>query len=1067
MIKVKPTVLKYIIASLVILILVWALGPYLAIDGKIPFRSLLSRLAPTILIVLAWAAYVSTLLIRQLLHQPTTLPAHAPINDHLMQQTRKILNTIKNTKKPWVLLLGQKNAGKTALLANAETPFTVKNSQSVTWWLGNDAVVIDPVGNLCFADPENIRDQEQWQQFLNYLKNKGKRSKQLFDATILTVALSTLTDEAAVDTLVAQAVEHIAYISQYNQVINITLVITQCDRIRGFQEFFADLGPEERHQRLGFTLTNDYSTTLRNVYQERFNAFISRISERLIWRLHHEHNLSRRTRIKDFPLQLEKLGSAIGKFIDKLPLDAKIHIGGVYFTSSLQTGNVINLLAAPISKNFQLPETKTVHHLMRQKPYFIQPLFSNAIFDEHHRIHATTHSRQRLVIYHAAVIVVVAGIFFGHHAYRQNVLALNSITAILMQSNGRSDSWLVRINSLQHALTTIDKHSLNYYRWFGLGQAATLRDQISASYQQRIRSNFVLYLDQLLIKKIQTDIHDNPSGLYSSLQTYLMLVIPDHRNPHTIKRWFANSWANTYQNDKSMQQQLMQHLNYLLALKNISWPTDQPLINQAQTLLEKQPLAKTVFTALANHYSGKSILLLSEPIDTVDGVPRAIPAMYSAENFKKIYNQQIPHITNSIQQNNWIIGNTATHPIAQYPAEITQQVQAIYLKNYIQAWQTTLTGIKLTPPKNVTQLRNEIQSLKNPNSPLWQLLNAVIKNAVAPNKVPDTNDSNNLGSLIAFLHKNNTYQATQVALQDFNNYIKKIATAPSPTKSAYDAAAARLQKNGNNDPLTTLLQVSKQLPTPINQWLASLANHAWTIILANSHQYLATLWAANVAPEYNSHINNRFPIFKNSANDITIKGFNHFFGPGGTMQSFFNDQLKPFVNTDHVYWTWKSLDGQHLNIPQQTLDMIIRASMIQKMFYSDNPQAPTIQFNLTPIDLSPNISRFELNIGGQMLVFTPGIKKATHLSWPGSDGSFVTLRFATVADSPTITLTGPWAWLHLVKQSIINSTNNPKEYQITFTLKGNTARYQLRTDNPINPYQAQILWSFRAPDSLY
>ncbi|WP_267256297.1 hypothetical protein [Coxiella endosymbiont of Ornithodoros maritimus] len=92
-----------------------------------------------------------------------------------------------------------------------------------------------------------------------------------------------------------------------------------------------------------------------------------------------------------------------------------------------------------------------------------------------------------------------------------------------------------------------------------------------------------------------------------------------------------------------------------------------------------------------------------------------------------------------------------------------------------------------------------------------------------------------------------------------------------------------------------------------------------------------------------------------------------FFGPNGAVEVFFNHYLQPFVDTTQAYWTWKGVDGETLPILQTKLDMLTRASMIQKMFYADNRETPTLKFTLTAISLSPNVSRFALNIGGQIL----------------------------------------------------------------------------------------------------
>ncbi len=51
------------------------------------------------------------------------------------------------------------------------------------------------------------------------------------------------------------------------------------------------------------------------------------------------------------------------------------------------------------------------------------------------------------------------------------------------------------------------------------------------------------------------------------------------------------------------------------------------------------------------------------------------------------------------------------------------------------------------------------------------------------------------------------------------------------------------------------------------------------------------------------------------------------------------------------------------------------------MFYTNNPDQPILNFTLTPMSLSPNISRFTLNISGQIINFELGIKPVTQASW--------------------------------------------------------------------------------------
>lgn len=1077
----KKNTIKWLIVTVIALSLIWGLGPYLAIGGKTLFESLMTRLISTALLIFAWCIYVTLYAWRQ---QPLPSPQQPNLSLGIIQRTLEAFTAIKKrypyqlfkeNKQPWILLLGETNAGKTSLLANSELTLhsthhqslkNISNTQSIDWWLHEEAVFIDPAGTLCSQEQRN----KEWLSFLNLLK-KHKRGETPLDALIVVINSTIFSQsEDAINTFFNQLSSQIQGVLSFNPSMPVTMMITQCDRISGFQEYFADLGPEERQQSLGFTLNENPNEPLTSeYYQKRFDTFLDRIGERLLWRLHHEQNLSRRSRIQDFPLQLEKLGSLLKTLINKL--SSRTTISGIYFASSTQSGSPINLLMNPITKKFHLEEKKQPATTTRKKSYFIHAPFTKLIADKD-AIFASSakFNWPRVVSLPVAVLVVLVGVMLWHHAYHQNRVMLSmSETALINPKNDAS--WLNHLNTLQKTLAALKQRSVSHYRWLGLGQAENLQGQMRSTYQQLIRTNFVLYLDQVLTKQIQTNIDKHQPTLYSALETYLMLINPNHLNPDLAKNWFANYWAQQYPHDTQRQQQLMQHLSYLLTLKHLSWPTDHALIHQAQSILKKLPQLQIALMVLQGKYQKTPVpLFQGNAMDELDLSSATIPPLYSANHFDTIYHVQIPHIAATVEKGNWVIGEANSTPSSRDSTSqsLTAELQAAYIKHYIEEWQTGINHITLTPPQHLSQALDEIRLITDNQSPLWELLKNITENASVKTAAKDEPTNSAIILLQSFLQKGTDYQAMQRALQNLNQFLVKIVASPAHKKAAYEAAMDRMKNNSPDNPITHVLALSQTLPAPMNQWMKSLATQSWKILLSDSRDFLNTQWTSHVLPEYNSNIANQFPIFSAAKQDISVSNFNHFFGPGGTLQAFFNQYLEPFVDTDKVYWTWKSIDGQPLPVDQAKLDMFIRASMIQKMFYTDSSHSPSFQFDLTPIDLSSNISRFILNISGQMISFEPGIKKTNHLTWPGSDGNFVTMRFNTLsAQKPTVTKTGDWAWLHLLDQSAdIQTTQDPTIFQVTFRLNNNEAHYQLKADNPVNPYQPQLLNAFRCAAKL-
>ena len=66
------------------------------------------------------------------------------------------------------------------------------------------------------------------------------------------------------------------------------------------------------------------------------------------------------------------------------------------------------------------------------------------------------------------------------------------------------------------------------------------------------------------------------------------------------------------------------------------------------------------------------------------------------------------------------------------------------------------------------------------------------------------------------------------------------------------------------------------------------------------------------------------------------------------------------------------MNGKTLNISQNTLDQLLRASLIQQMFFTNNLKQPSFRFNLVPLALSNQIKSFVFNLSGQNFQISPG-----------------------------------------------------------------------------------------------
>lgn len=985
----------------------------------------------------------------------------------------------KSKAKPWILLIGKHGAGKTSLLAKSQHSFVSPTKKSITealetknvdWWIGEDFVFADPAGKFCFSNATETQHYSYWQFFLKSLK---KKFTQPFDSICLIVDLPSLVyyQDIAFEDFIKRWQEQIHLLAEVCDPLCINIVVTQCDYLAGYAEFFAHQDKDQQQQPLGFSLIDNQQVThIHDRFMQQFDTFVSMVNQRTLDRLHYEPNQARRLRIHDFPFQLEHFKKPLSAIIASLPETHSIFVNNIFFCSTEQTTHTINVLSDKLNKAFQFKTTTETPLIAEERALFIHKMISR-LAKPHITQKVTSKSTPTKWWHYASYPIAISSVVLltalFQHSYHKNLESFKTIEINLTKANGQL-AWLSELDHLKQAEIALQKSSLRNPYLFGFNHAYKLNQQIKHQYRWLLNHEFIPYLNETLAKKIKHETESNSPELYNSLQVYLMLGKTEQRDNDFIQHWFSALWSSQFSNDQKSQDNLNQYVKDVLQSQQIRWTQNDELIDQAKLILQKQPLAQIAFKMLRNNGGLQSIPLEKNfSIDGIDLTKANISKFYSTDNFANVYNKQIPKLANAIFKGNWVLGTHTKND--ESLNQLIQQLRYLYVQHYLSSWQQSMEQITFQMPTHFQQAAQQTNLLTNPDSLLWQIYQEAMTAAINAGAQTTVNlvISENDQPLSDYLPDGGKAAPMQKSLVALHNYLQHMSEAPSSVKASYDESVKRFTAQDAKDPITNALIVAKTLPLPLRDWVTALAKNDWRLMLNNSRDFLNTMWQTNVMSVYNKTILNRFPIYADSTEDITVDNFNQFFGPGGVVQNYFNDYVKPFTDMSQAYWSWKSLDDEKITIPQSSLDMLIRASMIQQMFYTDNHSTPSLKFTLTPADMSPESSQFALNIGGQMIHYMPGIKKSSTLKWPGQDGNFVTMRFDNAAENnPTLTTMGPWAWLRLLNASTIQSSSNPQQFQVTFRLGNTQAIYQMIATNPVNPYLPNVLAGFRFDDKL-
>jgi type VI protein secretion system component VasK len=969
----------------------------------------------------------------------TDRPSDAPA---LQEHCHTAWNYLKKNqrrfrKRPWILLLGTAQSGKTSLLRDIKDPVTsphntglnpAQPTQSVDWWVNQDAVFIDP------ADQK----PPQWQALSKILSHY--QPKRPIHHIILTIDLADLTQTP--ENLLTQLNKKLKAAQQLSTTIPVSIVLSKCDQLPGFIETFSDLDKAGRQQAFGLSFTKEDDNHPVTALQTGFAQLANTLNARLIKRLHQEQNITKRHAIQAFPQAFSQLEKPLENCLTALPFSDTMPLQGIYFTSIRE----------------QAVDT-----------YFIESMIDNTIQS------AKQPSREilkkassRLLALPIAATLILTLTLLWHMGFQKTLKIINDIQqpSITLSSHTPNNMpWLIPLNYLGNMINQIDKDNLTRYRWLGLPQADQLSKISHTTYQSLLQSQFLSYTQSTVLTQIQLGMKANQLALFDALKTYLSASSQQYYHKDIIMNWYLTYWKASHPKDFILQSNLQHHLFSLLSSNKPLWTADMTLVKKAQSVLQKLPLADLAFLELQGEYDTSTTSIF--PNGQLDGVSlkhATIPTFFSSIHFKAIFNEKIPKIGTILANGSWVLGTNTGKKVSKIQSiQIEKQLRKMYLQYYSQVWNSSLANIQIAPSPDYAAILQRIKIMTNPNASLFQLLKLVKGNAT----LDTSTHSEALTAIEHYLNQTKDYKKIQLALTQLSQLIDTINRSDQTDKASYDMAVQRF-KNHQQDAISTVLKLAARQTQPIQSWLNTIATDSWKIMVNHAHNYLNQVWQSVVVPVYQNEIEHRYPIFSDSREDISLKNFNDFFGPNGTIGAFFINYLQPFVNLSQNYWTLKNRNGVSLNIPQSALNTFIRASIIQQMFFTDNRQTPSFQFIIKAQHLSPSIKHISINMGGQIYkTYRHKHYPSKKFYWPGPDASFTSTQFLTTqGQSTTMTYHGPWSWLRLLQASTLQNAGDPRFFTMIVPLGKNAANIQLIADHRVNPIVPGIINKYRCPNHL-
>ncbi|MBX3394909.1 MAG: hypothetical protein KF841_06040 [Phycisphaerae bacterium] len=399
-------------------------------------------------------------------------PVSMDVRAAIKSNNEKFFTAIREMKKnlnvnvydlPWYIVIGDSGCGKTKLINEGGLTFSTGKPEgyqlgtlNYNWWFTEDAIFVDMAGRLC--NPQDDADHREWQAFLDTIA-KGRKGFPINGALVCVSADHLLQDSPEKHEQDANtALERLRELQTRLGVTFATyLVVTKCDKILGFMQFFdrAERDISFRNQIFGWSKPGDFATLYDpEQFMGDFDGLYTRLNELRIRRLNDDVDEHELGMAYSFPEEFREIREPLQTYMRTLfPMIKQARVvknlifRGVYFTTATQQGSVILKHLAERLGNDAAQNIPTLEELYpKPRAHFIKDLFFRKVFREYGLVFrneqdAAKHQKLARLLRGATVAVtfiVLATLIYGFTRF--NGLIGDARTMVIAAQNDKGEA---------------------------------------------------------------------------------------------------------------------------------------------------------------------------------------------------------------------------------------------------------------------------------------------------------------------------------------------------------------------------------------------------------------------------------------------------------------------------------------------------------------------------------------------------------------------------------------------------------------------------------------------------
>ncbi len=663
---------------------------------------------------------------------------------------------------------------------------------------------------------------------------------------------------------------------------------------------------------------------------------------------------------------------------------------------------------------------------------------------------------------------------------------------------------------------------------FGLYQGRKLGDQASAAYERALNN---LLLPRMLARLETQMLGNlgNTDFLYQALKVYLILGRQGPLDPGLVAQWTNADFAASFPGEAGapVRDALGRHVAALIERPVTAIPLNGPLVDRVRGILRQTPLAARSYARIlgseqaralppwryadkAGAASGSVLMLRSgKSLDTgVDGI-------FTFAGYHDIFAKLLPQVTDDIAEDSWVLGRKDSVSDPKQVGELRRDVLGLYLNEFVRKWDALIADLQIRPFRSMNEGLDQLNTLSGPNSPFRNIFGAfaaetrlagsstqadkltagvagaamseaqreaaaritgrerriamMLGNVFSPGTPvmdPAQRVNDHFKWLLDFVgtpDKPGDMEAVLAKMTQIYQSFSQVAASPNAAQALLGQAAG----NNGGSLSAQLDTLGKSMPPPVQAMVKTVTASSSAVTTSGAKQQIQDAWASKVLPLCQAALTNRYPLFQVSTVDVPMDDFIKLMAPGGLIEKFFDDYLKPFVDTTQKPWKWNGTDNNQLGLSANTLVQFQLASEIRAALFPTSAASVALKFEVSPGQLDNGIGQVTLDADGQELSYAHGPIQPMRMQWPGPAGrNQVRLTFNPVGGAAaTVTKDGPWALFRLLDTGRASAAQTDR-VTYAFTGPGGVASFLFTAGSVVNVFTLPALHQYRCPGTL-